>query len=89
MLHEMEEDCEVSILIGCKINSIGRGTVYKQFRYNRTKWNRHAALVFRDILSQAARGDSVPTSSNLDELLETYKVGYFYQIWKAKQRRII
>lgn len=41
---------------------------------NRTKWNRHAGLVFRDILEQAAKGVVSPTSDNLQELLETYKV---------------
>ena len=40
----------------------------------RTKWNRHAGQVFRDILTQAAQGDLTPTSENLQELLETYKV---------------
>nr|CAH0107288.1 unnamed protein product [Daphnia galeata] len=40
----------------------------------RTKWNRHAGQVFREILTQAAQGDLTPTSDNLEELLETYKV---------------
>jgi hypothetical protein len=39
-----------------------------------TKWNRHAGQVFREILTQAAQGDLTPTSDNLEELLETYKV---------------
>ncbi|XP_057380224.1 coiled-coil and C2 domain-containing protein 2A-like [Daphnia carinata] len=40
----------------------------------RTKWNRHASQIFRDILIQTADGDLKPTSNNLEQLLETYKV---------------
>ncbi|KAI9557976.1 hypothetical protein GHT06_014729 [Daphnia sinensis] len=41
---------------------------------SRTKWNRHASQIFRDILTQTADGDLKPTSNNLEQLLETYKV---------------
>jgi len=40
----------------------------------RTRWNRHGSHVFRDILHQLARGSPLPTSPDLHQLSETFKI---------------
>lgn len=67
----MEENAKVTKTFLCSFRSSHLSTEL----LHRTKWNRHAGQVLRELLEKAAQDDPNSSSTNLEQLREIYKVG--------------
>lgn len=77
VFYEVEEDPQVATIFLYWLE------IVPDFYNDRTRWNRHGSHVFRDVLYQLARGSSFPSSPDLNQLLETFKVIHFLVIFRS------